>query len=151
MFCPKVFNYAIAVAQDAPKNEIPVAAVISKDNKIIATATNNTFATKRDWYHAEYIAICKAIHKLSRVRYLDEFSIYVTLEPCLFCTAFLEKVRIGHIYFGAYNFDKPALTECISKFRYLLNNTEIIGGIYEQTCHNMLVDFFKTVRTHETK
>lgn len=146
MFYPKIFRYAIKIAQSTPPNEVPIGAVIAQGTKILSAASNNTIEYGKDWYHAEYIAILKAIR--ADERYMSDASIYVTLEPCIFCSALLEKVRIGHIYFGAYNFEKPALTECLSKFSYLKNNVEIIGGIYEQTCHNMLVRFFSVLRNN---
>lgn len=145
MFYPEIFKLAIKTAQNAPQNEIPVSAVVAIENKIISVATNNTFATGKDWHHAEYIAVCNTINEL-QVRYLTDASIYITLEPCIFCSALLEKVRVGHIYFGAYNTDKPALTECFSKLLYIKNNVEIIGGIYERACNNILVNFFNKMR-----
>lgn len=147
MFHSKIFRYAIKLAQNAPSNEVPVSAVIAIGSKIVSVATNNAFATGKDWYHAEYIAVLKAMHSVAR--HISEASIYVTLEPCIFCSALLEKVRIGYVYFGAYNFEKPALTECLPKFPYLNNNVSIVGGIYEQVCHNMLKNFFKRMRSNE--
>ena len=147
MFYTEIFKCAIDVARSVPPNEVPIGAVIAEGSNILSVASNNTISRGKDWYHAEYIAILKAIQ--TNERYMSNASIYVTLEPCIFCSALLEKVRIGHIYFGAYNFEKPALTECLSKFPYLKNNVEIIGGIYEQTCHNMLVNFFNKLRNYE--
>lgn len=148
MFYPEIFKLAIETAKNTPQDEVPVSAIVAIENKVISVATNNTFSTKKDWYHAEYITVCNAIDKL-QTRYLNNASIYITLEPCIFCSTFLEKVRIGHIYFGAYNTDKPALTECLPKFGYLKNNVEIIGGIYERTCNNILVNFFTKMRNDE--
>ena len=147
MFHQEIFKHAINLAKNAPLEEIPVGAVVAVGTKMLSVATNSTFALGRDWYHAEYIAVLNAMR--TGKRYISDASIYVTLEPCVFCTSLLEKVRIGHIYFGAYNFEKPALTECLTKFPYLKNNVTIIGGIYEQVCHNMLVNFFKRIRSHE--
>lgn len=148
MFYPEIFKLAVETAKRAPINEVPVSAIVAVESEIISVATNATFASGKDWHHAEYVAVCDAINKL-RVRYLDNASVYVTLEPCIFCSALLEKVRVGHIYFGAYNTDKPAITECLSKFGYLKNNIEIIGGIYEQACNNILVNFFNKMRNNE--
>lgn len=134
-------RFAIQLAKTAPKKEIPVAAVIAVETNIISYAHNAIESFNKAWYHAEFLAVQSSVGK-----YLSSASLYVTLEPCIFCAALLEKVKIKNIYFGAYNWNTASLTGNLNKFPYLLKNTTIIGGLYEQECSNILHDFFEEIR-----
>lgn len=80
------------------KNEVPVGAVIVKDNKIISSAYNKVNKKNNILNHAEIIAIKKASKKLKNWR-LDGCTLYVTLEPCLMCREIIRKSRIDKVYF----------------------------------------------------
>ena len=83
--------------------EIPVfAAIADENNQVLSIAGNAVESTKCVWFHAEFLAISRAI-EIVQSKYLDNCSIYVTLEPCSFCASMIEKTRIKNIYFGAYN------------------------------------------------
>lgn len=129
------------------KDEIPVGAVIVKDNKIIARAHNLKESKKNSIYHAEILAIQKACKKLDSWRLLD-CEMYVTLEPCSMCAGALINSRIKKIYIGT-NDEKTGA--CGSKLNLLKDfkfnhNIEIEQYILKDECEKILKDFFKSLR-----
>jgi tRNA(adenine34) deaminase len=125
--------------------EVPVAAAIVLDDEIIALSTNEVECSGVPWRHAEFISISEALEKL-QVRYLEGASIYVTMEPCSFCAAVIEKVRIKNIFFGAYDVKCGAIFHTIRLFDHSLIKPKIIGGIQEERCSEILKRFFDGVR-----
>ena len=96
-------NIAIKEAKKAYKyEEVPVGAVIVKNNKVIAKAFNKKEKTKNVTKHAEIIAISKACKKLKNWR-LEDCIIYVTMEPCMMCSGAIEQSRIKKIVYGVKN------------------------------------------------
>ena len=115
------------------KNEVPVACIITKDNKIIAKSYNKTVKTNNILDHAEIIAIKKASKKLHNWR-LNDCTMYVSLEPCSMCKEIIKKSRIKKvIYYSKQNDNK---TEKDLDYKYI-NNKEI---------SNKLTNFFKNIR-----
>lgn len=141
-------DYAISSAELMSGNEVPVFATIAIDNKIISTSSNEVESSKKPWFHAEFLAIEKACEIL-KSKYLDNASLYVTLEPCAFCAAMLEKVRIKNIFFGAYDEKCGAITHNIRLFEHSLVKPNIIGGIQETRCSKLITKFFKDLRNNE--
>lgn len=93
------FEVAIKEAKKAMKNdEVPIGAVIVKNNKIIAKTHNNRQSKNSIIGHAEINCIIKAEKKLKDWR-LNECEMYVTLEPCDICKIFIEKSRIKSVYY----------------------------------------------------
>ena len=80
------------------KDEVPIAAVIVKDNKIISKAYNKVNKKNNVLNHAEILAIKKATKKLKNWR-LNDCDMYVTLEPCSMCKEIIKKARIKNIYY----------------------------------------------------
>ncbi len=80
------------------KGEVPVAALIVKDNQIISKAYNNKETKKNPLMHAEILAIIKACKKLGDWR-LDGCDMYVTLKPCDMCSAIIEESRINNVFY----------------------------------------------------
>lgn len=131
-------NIAIKLAQKAAKKgEIPVGAVIVKNNKVISKAYNKKEAKKDCTKHAEIIAIQKASKKLKNWRLID-CEIYITMEPCMMCAGAIEQSRISKIIYAVENFNYG----CSDK----INNVEIIKGICEEKCKKIVQDFFKKKR-----
>ena len=128
------------------EGEVPVGAVIVKDNEIIATGRNRREQSKNALSHAEIEAINNACNKLGGWR-LWECDIYVTLEPCPMCSGAIVNARIPNVYFGAYdkNFGCCGSTlnilELPNSFR-----PHFEGGILEDKCSNLITDFFKKLR-----
>lgn len=128
------------------ENEIPVGAVIVKDNKIISYGRNKREQKNNALYHAEIEAINNACKHLNSWR-LNDCDIYVTLEPCIMCTGAIINSRIRKIYFGAYDL-KNGFCESKYNINDLKDNyrPEIQGGILEDECEKILKDFFNKLR-----
>jgi tRNA(adenine34) deaminase len=141
----QVMDAVIRRAELCRSGEVPVAAAIVLDGEMLSLSTNEVESSGIPWRHAEFIAISEALEKLG-VRYLEGASIYVTLEPCSFCAAAIEKVRIKNIFFGAYDSKCGAIHHTIRLFDHSLVKPEIVGGIQEERCSSLLKRFFDEVR-----
>lgn len=86
------------VKKSLKKNEVPVSALIVKDDKIISKAYNQRNKYKNVLNHAEIIAITKASKKLKDWR-LNNCDLYVTLKPCSMCTEIIKQSRIKNVYY----------------------------------------------------
>lgn len=138
-------NVALQEAKRAYKhNEVPVGAIIVKNNKIISKAYNQREKRKNVIKHAEIIAIEKACKKL-KTWHLDECEIYITLEPCLMCCGAIEQSRIRKIY---YSTGSPIYGQIENNNKIFKNNKKVI--IYNNICSKeskkLLKDFFKHKR-----
>ena len=140
-------NRAIELAQQsALEGEVPVGAVVVKDNQIVGEGRNRRELGKNALYHAELEAIDSACKNLGGWR-LWQCDIYVTLEPCPMCSGAIINSRIKRVIFGA--FDKKAGSfGSIINFNDIAYNhkPEIISGVMEQECAALLTDFFKNLR-----
>lgn len=131
-------NVAIKEAKKAYKyEEVPVGAVIVKNNKIISKAYNKKEKTKNVTKHAEIIAISKACEKIKNWR-LDDCEIYVTMEPCMMCSGAIQQSRIKKIVYGIKNQNYG--------FTDKLKNIEIISQVCEKECKELVQSFFKKRR-----
>jgi tRNA(adenine34) deaminase len=139
-------NAVIEMAEECRNGEVPVAAAIVFEGKIVAISTNDVETSGIPWRHAEFVAISEALKKLG-VRYLDKASLYVTLEPCAFCSAAIEKVRMRDIFFGAYDTKCGAIAHTIRLFDHSMVKPRIIGGIQEERCSSILRKFFGKMRS----
>lgn len=138
-FMKKAFSEAIFAFE---KDEVPVGAVVVSNQKIIARSHNLTETLNDVTAHAEMQAITAAANLLGG-KYLNECTIYVTLEPCMMCAGALGWAQVGKIVFGAYDEKKG-----YSKFsaNVLHPETDVIGGIFEYECRELMQDFFKSKR-----
>ncbi|MEG0021750.1 MAG: nucleoside deaminase [Bacilli bacterium] len=140
-------NEAIKEAKKALKhNDIPVGAVIVKNNKIIAKAHNKKELKKCSTKHAEIIAIEIACKKL-KTWHLDDCDLYVTLEPCLMCCGAIIQSRLKNIYYGTTS-NKFGYVKSIDNVFENKNNykPEHIENLNVIGCSKLLVDFFKDKR-----
>lgn len=135
-------EYYMSVALNEAKkalkhNEVPVGAVIVKNNRIISKAYNKKENKNNVINHAEILAISKACKKLHNWR-LDDCVIYVTMEPCMMCCGAIEQSRIKKVVYGVKN----------ENYGYTSNlkNIEIISQISEEKCKKMVQLFFKKRR-----
>lgn len=131
----------------ADKQEVPIGAVIVKDNKIIARGHNLKETASDAAAHAEMIAIRKACRKLENWRLLNS-TIYVTLEPCLMCMGALIQARISRLVFSCYD---PKAGACgslydVSNDKRLNHRIEVTAGIMAGECEKNLKDFFRKLR-----
>lgn len=144
----KYMKEALKEAKKAyEKLEVPVGAVIVKDNKIIARAHNLKETKKDTTNHAEILAIQKASKKLEAWR-LNDCEMYVTLEPCSMCAGAIINSRIKKIYIGALDEKTGAAGSVLNLFEdYKFNHkVEVEKGILKEECENILKSFFKELR-----
>jgi tRNA(adenine34) deaminase len=128
------------------KDEVPIGAVIVKDNKIIAKGYNKSITLKDTTAHAEIIAIRKACKRLNNYR-LNDCSIYVTIEPCSMCMGALILARIKNLYFGAKDIKAGACGSILDISKAKTNHKiKIYGGLLEQDCAKIIKEFFKNKR-----
>jgi tRNA(adenine34) deaminase len=124
------------------KGEVPVGAVIVCQNSIIARAHNLTETLNDVTAHAEMQAITAAENTMGG-KYLNQCSIYVTLEPCVMCAGALFWSQIGQIVIGARD-EKRGYT--LIRQPLLHVKTQIVFGILENECSLLLKDFFAIKR-----
>lgn len=134
---------ALNEAQQAfDRGEVPVGAVIVNNQKIIARAYNLTETLNDVTAHAEMQAITAAANILGG-KYLTGCTLYVTLEPCPMCAGGLLWSQIPKIVYGASDSKKGYSGYSPN---ILHPKTEIVSGILEEECSNLLKDFFKRSR-----
>ena len=143
----KYMEYALEQAKKAAlMGEVPIGAVIVKDNKIIASAHNLCEEKKDSTAHAEILCIKKAAEVLGDFR-LTGAELYVTLEPCAMCAGAAINARIKEIIFGAYDPVKGALGSVTNLYSFNFpNKPEVYGGIKEKESALILQEFFKKRR-----
>lgn len=117
------------------KGEVPVGAIITKNDKILARAYNKIETSNDATMHAEILAIKKASKKLKNWR-LNDCEMYVTLEPCTMCSSAIELSRIKKVYYLVKRDKKIS----IKKSKYIHYNTFTTEAL------NLLQSFFKKVR-----
>ena len=143
-------NLAIEEAKKAYLiDEVPVGSVLvnNSDLSIISMAHNEMIKTRNPINHAEILVISKAC-KFLKSKYLNDTSIFITLEPCLMCAAAISEAQIKNIFFGAYDNKKGSLESIMSIYKTKnLFVPEIFGGVKEKICSKLLVDFFKGKRS----
>ena len=122
--------------------EVPVGAVVVCADRIIARAHNLTEQLTDFTAHAEMQAYTAASEFIGN-KYLDECTLYVTLEPCMMCAGAAYWTRIGKIVFGAYDEKRGYL-------KYNANplhpKTEVKGGVMEFECGQLITQFFREMR-----
>ncbi len=141
---------ALAEARAAGlRGEIPVGAVLvdSRTGQIAARAGNRTEADHDPTAHAEMLVIRMAARDEAAPR-LPEYDLYVTLEPCPMCAAAISQARLRRVYFGAYDPKSGGVEHGPRIFTHGASHhkPEVYGGISEQTCGDLLRDFFKERR-----
>ena len=125
------------------EDEVPVGAVVVAQNRVIARGHNQVECLKDPTAHAEMIALTAATNAIGS-KYLENCTIYITVEPCLMCATALFWSKIPRIVFGA------------SDNRYGFSNftphnlfpaaIEIVAGIEKETCGQLMKDFFRQKR-----
>lgn len=138
---------AIKEAQKAAlENEVPVGAIITYKDEIISTGKNQREQSNNALHHAEIEAIYSACKKLNRWR-LTECNLYVTLEPCPMCAGAIINSRIKNLIYGASDYKSGSCKSVINLFDLPYNHKpNVISGVLESECSNLLSDFFKKLR-----
>jgi len=134
---------ALKEAQKAfDKDEIPVGAVITCNNQIIARAHNSTETLNDVTAHAEMLAFTAAADYLGG-KYLTDCILYVTLEPCVMCAGASYWTQIGKVVYGSSD-DKRGFLQVDRKI--LHPATIVFGSIMKNECRQILQDFFEKKR-----
>lgn len=144
----KFMKLALKEAKKAyDKREVPVGAVIVKDDKVISKAYNLKEIKRDTTKHAEILAIQKASKRLNSWR-LEDCEMYVTLEPCSMCAGALIQSRLKKVYIGTMDYKTGACGSVLNLLDdYKFNHTvEVEVGILKEECEKMLKDFFKELR-----
>ena len=140
---------ALELARDAfDAGEVPVGAVVVKKStgEIVGEGRNMREGAKNALAHAEIMAIDEACRKLGGWR-LPDCAIYVTLEPCPMCCGAIINSRIDTVFFGAYDLKSGSAVSVQKMFDYPYNyKPEVIGGIMEDECAELLSEFFVKLR-----
>ena len=130
------------------KQEVPIGAIIvDKNGKVIAKA-HNLVETRNDaTSHAEKLVIEKAL-KITGSRYLNNYDIWVTLEPCIMCASIIKQTRIRRLYYGAEDKKGGAIDNGVRLFSNCKSKTklEVYSGFSENTSQKLLKDFFREIR-----
>lgn len=143
MFTDEYFmKIALQEAEAAlEKDEIPVGCIIVSENRIIARAHNLTETLNDVTAHAEMQAITSAANFLGG-KYLQNCTMYITLEPCVMCSGALSWSQISKVVIGARDEQRGFINKNLT----LHPKTEIVTGIMENECSVILKEFFKSKR-----
>lgn len=142
-------KFAIEEAKKAGMlGEVPIGAIIVKENKIIARAHNLRELEQRSVAHAELLAIDQACMEMGTWR-LENTTLYVTLEPCAMCSGAIILSRIERVVYGATD----PKGGCVGTLMNLLQDarfnhqSEITSGILADECGQLLTEFFRNLRS----
>ncbi|NOL34852.1 tRNA adenosine(34) deaminase TadA [Bacillus safensis] len=144
----KFMQEAISEALKAEQiGEVPIGAIIVVDDQIVSRAHNLRESEQRSIAHAELLAIDEACKATGSWR-LEDAVLYVTLEPCPMCAGAIVLSRVKKVVFGAYD----PKGGCAGTLMNLLDDerfnhqSEVIGGVLENQCGELLSQFFKNLR-----
>ncbi len=141
-------RYAFRLAQRAEEyGEVPVGAIVVKDNRCIAEGWNSVITQHDPTAHAEIVALRTAGLALENYR-INDTTLYVTLEPCVMCMGALAHSRIKRLVFGAYDPKRGAVCNALSltDASFLNHRISWTGGVLEAQCAELLRDFFRARR-----
>lgn len=129
------------------EDEVPIGAVVVKDNKIIGRGYNQVEKLKDSTAHAEIIALTAASNNLQN-KTLEDCDLYVTVEPCVMCTGAIMLSKIKNLYFSIF---EPKTGACGSIYNIpdenkLNHKVNVFSGIYENESKLLITDYFKTKR-----
>jgi len=144
----KMMQIALSLAKQAYfKEEVPVGALIVSGEEVISQAYNQKEKLHDPTAHAEILALREACARTGSW-HLDDATIYVTLEPCPMCAYALIQARVKRLVFGAYDPKAGAAGSVINIFKKKLFNheVEVIGGVLEEECGELLKKFFQNRR-----
>ena len=143
----KFMRAAMRIAKKGlQEGEVPIGAVIVYENKVVAKGYNRRAKLQLASAHAEMMAIDKACKKFHSWRLPEGCELYVTLEPCPMCMGAALNARVDKIFFGAYEQKGRSLTNELAAANLLNHTTEVVGGVLQQECADLLSSFFIAMR-----
>jgi tRNA(adenine34) deaminase len=136
---------ALMQAQKAfEEDEVPIGAVVVINNKIIARGYNQVERLNDPTAHAEMIALTSAFNYLGS-KYLPDATLYVTIEPCLMCAGAMYWSKIGRIVYGSPD-EKNGYLHTTKENSPFHPKTELIKGVLQEECAELIKTFFKQKR-----
>jgi tRNA(adenine34) deaminase len=130
----------------AARGEVPVGAVLVKDDKILARGYNQSISRSDPTAHAEIIALRKAGQKLKNYR-LTGLTLYVTVEPCPMCLGAILQARIKRLVYGTEDSQQGAIVSRLAIPLARANHRlEICAGILSEECRQVISNFFRSRR-----
>ena len=136
-----------AAEQGMAAGEVPVGAAVVFNGRVVVTSHNETVVAKDLTQHAELIAIRRALGQLGADR-LEGATLCVTLEPCAQCAGAILLARVSRVVFGAFD-PKAGMAgsvEDLLRHPRLNHRPEVLGGINEAECGEVLREFFESKR-----
>ncbi len=130
------------------KNEVPIGAVVIDENGNIISEAHNLTETEKDISaHAEILAIKKASQRIDN-KFLNNCTIYITLEPCPMCAQAISNAKIKTVIYGAADIKSGGIENGAKIFNSSSchHKPEVISGIMESDCSQIIKDFFKKRR-----
>ena len=143
-YMDKAYKEALKALKE---DEVPVGAIIVKDNKIIAKAYNKKEHANLATAHAEILAINKANKKL-KSWHLDDCIMYVTLEPCQMCAGAIVQARVDRVVIGCMNQKAGCAGSVLNllQMKEFNHQVDITRDVLQEECSAMLSTFFKELR-----
>lgn len=149
----KWMKRALRLAKAAGKRgEVPIGAILVQDDQVIAQAMNRKEEWETPLGHAELICLHRASQKEKKWR-LTGATLYVTLEPCPMCAGALVQARVDRVVYGARD-PKAGAVETLYRIcddERLNHRMEVLGGVLEKECSEILSDFFRQKRKEKKK
>ena len=143
---------AIELARHAERlGEVPVGALVVVDDTVLGEGWNQSIATHDPSAHAEIVAMRAAAARIGNYR-LTGATLFITLEPCAMCAGAIVQARIGRVVYGAHDPRAGAAGSVFDVLNHpLLNHrAEVVGGVEENECGQLLTDFFRARRSSST-
>ncbi len=141
-------RHAIRLAERAAaQGEVPVGALIVRDDRLIAEGWNEPIASNDPSAHAEIQALRRAGRELDNYR-LPGASLFVTLEPCVMCMGAIVHARVERLVFGAYDPKRGGVCHALqlAEADFLNHRVDWRGGVMQEACAALLLDFFRERR-----
>lgn len=138
---------ALALAREAAAHgEVPVGCVIVRHGEIIGRGRNRREEKQAVYSHAEMEAMAEANAALGSWR-LEDCDLYVTLEPCPMCAGAIINARVARVFYGARD---EAMGACGGVLNLFMEDfparPALVGGVLREECHQVLADFFRSLR-----